>query len=397
MYRILLITGPDRGEVNPMVGVAQQLRRMGHTVGWLCVPAPTPQLEKLGVELVACDLPNAPPPTETDRAALVSSAPALRAWLKERLIDRVPDQVEPILRSIRAWRAEAIALDPTLYAAIFAARQENVPYLAVSTSMNPVVHPTVDCALARALRSLRALRYALFASEGMKPTFGLTDCLSPHGTTVFATRGLLPTRATVPDQVELVGPSLPSRRRGDEPADFPATRLRGRTPLVYVSFGAFYPEQPELFDLLIRSLEPLAVRLLLSVGDLIDTRWATALPENVQAVRYAPQLEVLTKASVFIGHAGFASVMEGLASGCPMLTLPIWNDQPLVADFLRRTGAALVIERDRASNNAIREAVRALLSPAPATAATIARHKEAARTIDGAKTVAKRLVTLAEV
>ena len=73
MSRVLITTSPEKGHLNPMVGVAQWLRRMGHTVGWLCLPEPAPQLEQLGVEVL--QLPHSsssstPVPIETGGEAL---------------------------------------------------------------------------------------------------------------------------------------------------------------------------------------------------------------------------------------------------------------------------------------------------------------------------------------
>jgi UDP:flavonoid glycosyltransferase YjiC (YdhE family) len=52
------------------------------------------------------------------------------------------------------------------------------------------------------------------------------------------------------------------------------------------------------------------------------------LAENVRVCQWAPQLEVLERAALFITHGGFSSVRESIYYGVPMLIFPCWLDQP---------------------------------------------------------------------
>jgi zeaxanthin glucosyltransferase len=56
-------------------------------------------------------------------------------------------------------------------------------------------------------------------------------------------------------------------------------------------------------------------------------------------VKYAPQLEILARASVTITHAGLNTVMQSLMFGVPMVAIPITHDQPGIAARVRRSGA----------------------------------------------------------
>jgi MGT family glycosyltransferase len=63
------------------------------------------------------------------------------------------------------------------------------------------------------------------------------------------------------------------------------------------------------------------------------------LPENVIAVPYAPQLELLQKASLTLSHGGLNTVLDSLACGVPLLVIPIPYEQPAIAERVRWTGA----------------------------------------------------------
>ena len=68
-----------------------------------------------------------------------------------------------------------------------------------------------------------------------------------------------------------------------------------------------------------------------------------SLPQNVLAVSYAPQIELLQKASLTLTHGGLNTVLDSLACGVPMLVIPITYEQPAIAQRVRWVGAGEVI------------------------------------------------------
>jgi UDP:flavonoid glycosyltransferase YjiC (YdhE family) len=61
----------------------------------------------------------------------------------------------------------------------------------------------------------------------------------------------------------------------------------------------------------------------------------------VSAHGHVDQLSVLQRADLFVSHAGFNSVQEGLAAGVPMLLCPQMFEQALNADVVASQGAGL--------------------------------------------------------
>src|SRR5439155_15305796 len=126
---------------------------------------------------------------------------------------------------------------------------------------------------------------------GLTGRFRVCDCLSPSLNVVFSTEELV---GPAPPDVRLVGPSLPPELRGDE-CDFPWERLRVDRPVVYMSLGSQIYYQPALFRTAIQAVAGRPVQLVLSASELLSTGELGALPENVLAVRYAPQLQLLRR------------------------------------------------------------------------------------------------------
>jgi UDP:flavonoid glycosyltransferase YjiC (YdhE family) len=63
-----------------------------------------------------------------------------------------------------------------------------------------------------------------------------------------------------------------------------------------------------------------------------------------------------------ITHAGHNTTCESLAHGLPLLLLPIKDDQPIIAEQVKRAGAGLRLPFARVKSTQLREAVDRLLN-----------------------------------
>lgn len=399
MARVLMISLPEKGHFNPLVGVAQWLRRADHHVGWLCIPEPSPQLAKLDVETVRLSGLRAPEgearvTNGEALAKLVRDRPAMRKWLRMMLLEGVDELVEPLRQALRAFRPQAIALDGMIYPAVIAAELERVPYAGVSSALT-LLEPT-DFANRHLenVRTFAADRDALFARYGLKQSFRTCEALSPRLNTIFATEALVGAAAPVPPATYLVGPSVPLEDRGDAPVSSLAGRLDGK-PIVYASFGSQLSWQPELFTVIAEAAAPLDVRLVLSAGELAGSEVIARLPGDVLALSYVPQLEVLERAAAFVSHGGANSVMEAMTAGVPMLLLPMCNDQPLQAYYLQKSGAGLAFDPDGLTVERCRDALARLLAAGNPYRATAERIRDSYRSRNGAREAAERIAALA--
>jgi zeaxanthin glucosyltransferase len=73
------------------------------------------------------------------------------------------------------------------------------------------------------------------------------------------------------------------------------------------------------------------------------------LPENVIAVSYAPQLELLEKASLTMTHGGLNTVLDSLSYGVPMILVPLTYEQPAIAARVARIGAGEILPLSQVS------------------------------------------------
>jgi zeaxanthin glucosyltransferase len=134
--------------------------------------------------------------------------------------------------------------------------------------------------------------------------------------------------------------------KGRPELSFPWDRLTGE-PIVYASMGTLQNGNADVFRTIAAAVAKKDAQLVLSIGNVLRPEQISPVPKNAIVVNYAPQLELLKKASVCITHAGFNTVLEALTQGVPQVAIPITNDQPGVAARIaaHQTGVVASLEK----------------------------------------------------
>ena len=87
----------------------------------------------------------------------------------------------------------------------------------------------------------------------------------------------------------------------------------------------------------------------------------TELAGDPLAVGFAPQREILDRASLTLTHAGPNTVLDSLAAGVPIIATPITYEQPAIAARVKASGAGISIPPAHLTAAGIRECVRRIL------------------------------------
>lgn len=142
---------------------------------------------------------------------------------------------------------------------------------------------------------------------------------------------------------------------------FPWERLDGR-PLVYASLGTLQNGVESIFREIVEACSGLGVQLVLSLGGSgIALEQIQATDRRALIVPFAPQLELLRRASLCITHAGLNTVLEALSQGVPIVAVPITNDQPGVAARAAWSGTGKVVPFKGLKAEALRAAIKRVL------------------------------------
>ena len=98
----------------------------------------------------------------------------------------------------------------------------------------------------------------------------------------------------------------------------------------------------------------------MSIGKRINIKDLGEIPENFKLYNYVPQLEVLKQVNLFITHGGMNSSSEGLYNNIPLIVVPQFGDQFMVAARVVQLSAGVSLIKD-VDSDSIKEAVNKIL------------------------------------
>jgi zeaxanthin glucosyltransferase len=167
------------------------------------------------------------------------------------------------------------------------------------------------------------------------------------------------TRQNLPPHFHFIGPYYNPATR--QPVPFSFEQLTGK-PLIYASMGTIQNRLLEVFQIIASACEGLDAQLVIDLGGGATPESLPKLPGNPLVVGYAPQLELLQKATLTITHAGMNTTLESLINGVPMVAIPVTNDQPGVAARIAYTGVGEVVPLKELSVPKLRSAIVKVLT-----------------------------------
>lgn len=120
------------------------------------------------------------------------------------------------------------------------------------------------------------------------------------------------------------------------PLSSPSARSPDQNRLIYVSLGTIFNNNVSVYERILEAIKLVndsRFYYLISVGPEIYKHNLITVDEEFKDARvllvpFAPQIEVLKRASLFISHSGLNSTSESIYNGVPLIALPIEADQP---------------------------------------------------------------------
>jgi UDP:flavonoid glycosyltransferase YjiC (YdhE family) len=373
---------PATGHINPMTALARQLRERGHRVIFFGIADVEKRVRDAGAEFQQIGAQDSPPGTlaELDlKLSRLKGVPSFRFT-----IQRIRNHAAMVRRdgpaAVKAAGVDAMLVDEADFAGSVAdylgipfvsiacipplIRDYTIPPYVFGWSYNPGLLGRLRNRVGGAI--LERVAAPIFADlNAQRVHWGLPRIprgligLSELGRVAQMPAALEFPLPNPPDSLHYTGPFVDPRSR--PPVPFPWERLNGK-PLVYGSIGTLQNGAAPIFKTIAEACAPLDVQLVLSMGGGIEPSELGVLPGNPIVVRYAPQLELLRRATVVVTHAGLNTTLEALTEGVPMVATPIGNDQPGVAARMAYRHAGIVIPPRRLNAARMRRAIQTILS-----------------------------------
>src|SRR5215471_13788920 len=404
--RIGFLSLPVPGHLNPMTTLARTLQSRGHDVVFLSLADVAPCVEAAGLPFVPCSEAAYPAGSLgklVRRLSELSGEDALHFTVHAMMKGYTASLFASLPDTLSKAGVDGIVLDQYQPYVELIPMHLRMPFVHVSNALHvdytgrtPICfvdwpYQTGVEALARNIEGVRRARRLLEPVTSAAQTYaakvGLSvDWNDPHSTlSPLAWVTQCPREfdfGRAPDfpQFHYAGPFHDGRGRMD--CDFPWQQLTGE-PIVYASMGTLQNGLIDIFRSLVQAAVGLKeLQFVLAVGGQLDPQQLGAIPANVMVVSYAPQIELLRRSALCITHAGLNTALESLASGVPMLAVPITNDQPGVAARIANKKVGVVISPDQTSPETLVEAINQVLGDSTLRDNT-RKIQKAIRRIDG--------------
>jgi len=380
MARLGAFCFPGTGHLNPLTALARRLQQRGHSVVIFGIADVESRVKAAGIDFCQIGRSDYPPGTLEKLDHQLGKMTTLEVL--RFTMERISNTARMVLRdgpdAVRNANVDALLIDETEMA-------NNVAeYLGLPFISLALIPPLVNdnryppfyfgwsgsqkwWARLRneiAIRVLTRVAAPIFDRVNeYRAAWGLKVGVPADGLSQLAQITQLP-RAfefdiePLPPHLYYTGPFVDARQR---PAvDFPWDRLDDR-PLVYASLGTLQNQSLDLFRKIADACAGLNVQLVISLGGGLEPDRLGTLSGDPLVVRFAPQLEIVKRASVVITHAGVNTALESLAEGVPLVCIPLGNDQPGVAARVAAHGAGVVVPPRKANAKRLRSAVQAVL------------------------------------
>ncbi|MGY5810225.1 glycosyltransferase [Rhizobium sp. LEGMi198b] len=384
LYSFLLASWGTSGNLGPLLTIARQLQKHGHSVRIMADPEMQHEVAAADFDFVCWR--RAPTGTDADPTCFSD----MRDWFQKAVFGPAPAYAADVQDEIGRIPTDAVIAIDMLFGAVLGAEAAGVPIAMLSphVSLRPLPGmPPATSGLAQpeTLEERIAIaaaneNWAGFLNEflsllnearaglglfGLARTVDLFECVDRHLLAISRTFDFA--ADLLPDNVRYVGPLLEQPNWSKSlKAPWPSDADRPRV-LVACSSGA--QGQDDLVQRIISALGALDVYAVATIGPHVEARKLVA-PANVHLLRGAPHDTVMKEVCLLITQGGHGTVSRGLINGLPQLVLPNGRDQGDNAARVVSKGAGLRLPPS-ASEAEIAHAVSRLLQEP--------RYRDAAR------------------
>ncbi len=371
--RVVLSTIGTFGDTNPLIAIALELKRRGHTPV-MAVPAIFgPKILPLGLEFHAVR-PDIDAKDSNLAEMVYDVKKGTERGLREFLFPALRQTYDDLMHAAtQPERADLLLLGELNYAGPLVAEITGIPWasyllapLSFFSAFDPPVLPMYP-RLARADRTVpgmgRAIkRLARFVSRkwpqpiydlraelglprGKNPLFDAKN--SPDLVLALFSRLLGREQKDWPENTRITGFCYYDADGGNAalPANLETFLQKGDPPVVFTLGSAAVLTAGKFYEFSARAAMKLGIRAVLLIGTDPRNRLKQKLPESICVAEYAPYSALFQRSAMVVHQGGVGTTAQCLRAGKPMLIMPYSHDQPDNGRRMQRLRVARVIQR----------------------------------------------------
>ncbi|MDX1665414.1 MAG: glycosyltransferase, partial [Candidatus Promineifilaceae bacterium] len=349
MAKIIFLSIPGHGHVNPTLAVVRELVRRGDEVIYYNTPEFREKIERSGASFRPYPEPNI---SAEELGELVGALVNVTLFLlaeSERLLPFTLDE-------LRREEPDVVVFDSICLWGMQAAHLLRLPSV---SSISTFVAEGVS-GLLRWRDALHLARYALPALPRLLvrrrrlikrygpevfPYRHLFPCIGDENV-VYTSREFQPETDFVDASFHFVGPSLDAAARGPAAMsaadDFPWELVGERRPLVYLAQGTVHASVA-FVGAAYAAFGDHPGQFVLAAGRAAGGATVEQPPANFIVRPFVPQLALLQHVDLFVSHGGMNSINEGLYEGVPLVVVPQQLEQLFNGRRVAALGAGVVI------------------------------------------------------
>jgi UDP:flavonoid glycosyltransferase YjiC (YdhE family) len=373
--RIVLSNIGTFGDINPLVAIALELKRRGHTPVMALPEVYEPKIVPLGLEFHAVR-----PDIDPTNSILVEmvydvnhgTEHGLRDFLFPALRETYADLLDAATKPVRA---DLLLLGELNYAGPIVAEVTGIQWasyvlapLSFFSAFDPPVLPMYP-RLARADRAVPGFgrvirRVARFVSRNWpEPIYELRSELglprgenplfdakhSPNLVLALFSRVLGTEQKDWPQNTKITGFCYYDSDAGNAtlPPALEKFMAAGEPPVVFTLGSAAVLAAGMFYEFSARAAMKLGIRAVLLIGTDPRNQLKTALPDSICVAEYAPYSALFSRAAMVVHQGGVGTTAQCLRAGKPMLIMPYSHDQPDNGRRMQRLKVANVIRRGK--------------------------------------------------
>ena len=403
MFKLAVFCYSSPGHLNPTLSLAHQLKDRGYESTFFQLPHLAEKILEAGFDFY-------PLGTEADSQVIeeisctASRSEGMEAMVQEARRSEFESKIffSQGPEALRRAGIEGVMTDQALIYGAAVSERAGLPYVSIINAL-PLIDdddvpsvcfgwgtpgsPRESLRQASAIRALSRIWYpVIYGLIKQRLDWGLGHRKVGELAQVTQCPAFLDfPKKTLPPNFHYTGPFLDGRALA--PVPFPWERLDGR-PLVYASLGTVVNRHEHIFKRVVEACAQLGLQAVITTGGAPLPQSLEGLPGDPVFVPFAPQHDLLKRASAAITHAGMNTALDCLTHGVPLVAIPLAFDQPGIAARLEHLKVGRTIRRRRPSAQLMLESLSAVIDD-PQFRENAALMKERMRTLDGPRRAAE--------